>query len=306
MSNRLACALLACGLGRAALADDPAAALVRAQVEARLSRIAVDGPGVVAVAAVDLTSGERFGLNDELASAQGSAIKIPILMEVFKQAHQGALRLEDRITIERAGTVAGSGVLQHFQDGGSALSLHDLCVLMIVLSDNSATNLLIDRVGTENVNRTLAALGLEHTRLRRKMMDSAASARGDENTSSPAEAIRILQLLHGGRFVSAEISKQILAILSLPKDGDLRHGVPAEIPMAFKSGSVPGVATEWVIVSHPERPYAVVVMQSRVPPAAGDASARVFRELSELFYAYFAGRERFTPFGVSTDPTPWN
>src|SRR5690348_17503890 len=89
----------------------------------------------------------------------------------MRHAESGKLNLAERIDIHRAGLVGGSGVLQFLSDGGSAISLHDLAVLMVVLSDNSATNLLIDRVGMDNVNTMLDGLGLRQTCLARKMID---------------------------------------------------------------------------------------------------------------------------------------
>jgi beta-lactamase class A len=278
--------------------------ILRSKTEARLQQIVDHAPGALGLTAVDLTSGERFGFNQELVCAQGSAIKVPILMEVYKQAQQGKFELGERRTIAQQGMVGGSGVLQHFGAGSSALSVRDLCVLMIVLSDNSATNMLFDLVGMENVNRTLESLGTVRTRLRRKMMDSAASARGDENLSTPAEAVHILEILGRGDFINRQISEDILSILKLPKEGDLKAGIPAEVPLAFKAGSLPGVATEWAVVYLKDHAYAVAVMEGYLPAGDGQAS-KDFQEISSVLFEYFARRAFSNPYGVLTDPQSW-
>ena len=90
---------------------------------------------------------------------QGSAIKIPILIELFRRADSGDLKLTERMPLRAADQVGGSGLLQHFTDRGSELSLDDLAIPMIVLSDNTATNMLIDRLGMERVSKTMADLG---------------------------------------------------------------------------------------------------------------------------------------------------
>ena len=167
----------------------------------RIVEVANSTRGVVGVVVFDLTSGERFSFQDDFVFPQGSAIKIPILMEVYKQAGEGRFELIDKLEVGRAQQVGGSGVLKELGDGTSELSIRDLCVLMVLVSDNTATNILIDLVGIENVNRTLQLLGFERTRLRRRMIDQAASARGDENTSTPAEAARIMELLYQGEFL---------------------------------------------------------------------------------------------------------
>src|SRR5690606_29222999 len=110
------------------------------------------------------------------------------------------------------------------------------------LSDNSATNALLDLVGLPAINKTMKSLGMEHTLARRKMMDPAASARGEENISTPQEAASLLQLLYEGKFVDAATSATILEILKKNDRSGSRiaAGIPAEVPIAFKPGGIPG------------------------------------------------------------------
>ena len=191
--------------------------VIREKTHARLEEIASRTRGAAGVVVFDLTSGERFAANDDFVFPQGSAIKIPILMEVYKQAGEGRFPLTDKLEVSSTHQVGGSGVLKELGNSTSELAIRDLAVLMVLVSDNTATNMLIDLVGMENVNRTMQSLGLEKTRLRRRMIDQEASLRGDENTSTPAEAARIMEMLHEGEFLGREESEAILSILRKPK-----------------------------------------------------------------------------------------
>jgi beta-lactamase class A len=128
----------------------------------------------------------------------------------------------------------------------------------------------------ENVNRRLDSLACPHTRLRRVMMDTAASARGEENVSTPAEAARIMQVLAQGKFLSREISDEVLAILRKPKSTAVRKAVPEEISVATKPGGIPGVATEWAFVALPSQPYIIVLM------AKGGEETRFVQAFTEI------------------------
>ncbi len=134
--------------------------LLKAKTEAQLRDLAGRSSGVTGLAVLDLTNGEQFGVNENCLFPQASAIKIPVLMEVYKQAARGTFKLTDTRRIEKQDKTTGSGVLAFLGDGTVQMNLHDLCVLMIVLSDNTATNILIDLVGMAAVNETLDSLGL--------------------------------------------------------------------------------------------------------------------------------------------------
>lgn len=273
--------------------------LVHEKTEARLREIAAGVRGAMGIAALDLTSGERFAVNENLVFPQGSAIKIPILLEVYKQANAGKFQLTDLRWLNKADQVGGSGVLFELGDHTSQLSIRDLAVLMIVLSDNTATNMLIELVGMANVNQTLGALGLKQTRLQRKMLHTAASGRGEENLATPAEAARLMEILYRGEFLNRQVCDEILAILKKPKSGGINAALPAAIPVAFKPGGIAGVATEWAIVYLKERPYVAVVMENY---AIGEEAANAMQEISRTLYDYFWRLGNATRHGTYVDP----
>ncbi|SOC79380.1 beta-lactamase class A [Salinimicrobium sediminis] len=259
--------------------------MLKQKTEQRLQEIFNTSPAITGLVAVDLTSGEKIGWNSEVQFPQASSIKIPVLMEVFKQAHEGKFSLSDPLPLTSENTVGGTGILKHLEDP-AALSIKNLGILMIALSDNSATNALIDLVGMSEVNSTLKSLGMTNTLLQRKMMNSEASARGEENLATPADAAKILQLLYKGEFVSPEVSNEILDILKMTdrEDSRLAAGIPENVPIAFKPGFISGVSTEWTIVLLEQRPYAVALMESNKLP--GEAE-RVMEEVSEILFNYF-------------------
>jgi beta-lactamase class A len=275
-------------------------ALLAGKLRAELERIAREVPGVLGASVVDLTSGERFGVNDTLTFPQGSAIKIPVLVELFRQAEAGGLRLEERLPVRAADQAGGSGVLQHFGDATSQLSLGDLAVLMIVLSDNTATNLLIDRVGMEAVNRTMRELGFPGTRLQRKMIRPRESARGQENLSTPREAAELMARIHRCRLpVGGAGCREMRRILEIPKSGPLPAGLPPGLRVAWKPGGITGVQTAWGIVDLPGRPYALAVM---VNYSEGPAATQAIRSVSTAAHAYFSRLAGATPYGTRVDP----
>lgn len=277
-------------------AENARIADLRAKTQKQLEEIVAKFDGVMGLAAKDLTSGETFTVNPDMVFPQASAIKIPVLIELYRQAQAGALKLDERLDLKRSVMVGGSGVLQHFGDGSSALSLRDLAVLMIVLSDNTATNILIDRVGIERVNEMLARANLRETKLQRKMIDTESQRAGRENLSTPAEMIWLLGLLHQGRLLDSTHTGGVIDILKYPKNTALRRGIPQNVALASKTGGLSGVSCESGIVLLEGRPFAIAVMTTYAGPQAGAEEAMT--ESARRVYAYFDRVARSNPLGV--------
>jgi beta-lactamase class A len=259
--------------------------VLKSKTQKELMAVIDASPSIVGLAVMDLTSNETFFVNEQRVFTQASAIKIPILMEVFKQVHAGKIALADQKQVTASNRVGGSGILQQLQDPVS-ISLRDLCTLMITHSDNTATNVVISTIGMDNVNKTMQELGCTNTKLQRYMMDMAAAAQGRENVSTPAEAVRLLSLLYQGRFINKEVSDQVIAVLkkNARTGSRIAAKLPAQVPIAFKPGALVSVSTEWAIVYLNKRPYAIAVMENgRVP---GDSSETI-EKLSKIVYEYF-------------------
>ncbi|MFN7139559.1 MAG: serine hydrolase [Limisphaerales bacterium] len=277
-----------------AVAQPENLAVLREKTQKSLNEIANGSKGVIGFTVIDLTDGTRFSLNENLVFPQASAIKIAIMMEVYKQAQEGKFKLTDIRKIEKSDRTGGSGILKDLSNETLQLTIRDLCVLMIVLSDNSATNILIDLVGRENINQTMESLGLKDTRVRRRMMDTAASHRGDENTSTPKEAARIMELLHQGKFINRTACDDMISILKKGKTTALGEGLPKDVSIASKPGGITGVKTEWGIVQLKDRPYAIAIMENY---GSGEV-APAFTEISKTLHDYFSRLSKASPYGA--------
>jgi len=269
--------------------------ILRTKLDRELRRTVDSFSGVMGVQFVDLTDGARVGVNEQMLFPQASSIKVPILIELFRQAESRPTLLRERQRMTGATRTGGSGILEHFVEGSSELSNEDLAVLMIGLSDNTATDLLIDVVGIDSVNRTMASLGAPQTQLRRKMIRPEASLRGEENVSTPQEAAEIMvRIARCDLPVSPEACARIGRILAIPGGGAVRRAVPRDVAIASKSGGLAGVAVIWAIVEVPDRPFVFTAMTSY---GDGDGNQAIERA-ARAAYDHAARLARATPFGV--------
>lgn len=260
-----------------------------------LESLVAAAPGVVGVSIEDLTSGERFAVNDSLSFPTASAIKVPLLIELFRQSDMGILKLGARVELRPSDRAGGDGVAQFFSAGGSALSLRDLAVLVSTLSDNTATNVLIDRVGMARVNTLLDSLSLSELRLRRAMIRPAESARGNENVATPRSAARLMvRLANCDLPLRRATCDDLRRLLELPKRGTVSDVVTDGTPLAWKPGTLDGVSTAFALVRLRGRPYVMAVMVSY----AGSHADDVVRSVVRLTHAYFVSLASVTPYGV--------
>lgn len=216
--------------------------------------------GVMGVAIDDLSTGEQFFLHENEVFAQASSIKIAVLANLYLQAQQGKLKLTDLYTVQASDLVADSDIMGGLTPGVTRITLRDLATMMVAVSDNSATNVLIDRVGMNNVNAMLDGLSLTHTRLRRKMMDLDAAKQGRENISTPREMMTLLAALYQGKVLNKESTADFFKMLSTNKDSWIPRDLPADIKIANKPGSLEGVRNDSGVVFVEGRPYVICVM----------------------------------------------
>lgn len=281
------------------LSVSPAAQEPRSRVELRektqkqLAAIADGLDGVMGYVIVDIASGERFERMGGDAFPLASTIKLAILYEMFKQADEGRLRIDESRPLDRRHVVGGSGVLAELD--APAMSLRDYAVLMIVLSDNSATNLLIDVVGMENVTQRMNGLGMPTLKLRRRMIDTEAARRGDENVGSPADVAKLLGIIDRGDGLSKGSRDAMLTILRKAKSSALRDGVPSGVAVANKPGGLEGVAVDAGIVYLSDRPYIFVATTTYLK--SGAAGQAAIRAASQAAFDYFNRIARSSEYG---------
>ncbi len=253
------------------------------QTRTRLEKVADGVDGVMGYAIVDLTSGQRFGRLDTRIFPTASTIKLAILYELFKQAEEHRLTLDDQVRLDRTRAVPG-GIL--YELGTPVLSLRDYANVMVIESDNTATNVLITTLGMDAVTARMAGLGLRETKLRRYMIDLDAARQGRENVSTPAEIARLLEIIHRGEGLSRASRDEAIAILEKPKESPVRRAVPGSVTIASKSGSLEGVRADTAIVYAKNRPFVFVAMTTWLEDdEAGDAA---IQDLARVAYACFA------------------
>ncbi|MCY3563194.1 MAG: serine hydrolase [Acidimicrobiia bacterium] len=228
------------------------------RLEKRSRQRVEDFEGVAAVSVLDLERGDGFSIRGDEVFPTASSIKIHILTQLLARAERGEIDLTDRVRITHEMYGRGSGVI-HYMESEPELSVLDIAILMIIVSDNTSTNMCIDWAGMEATNALLDDMGLTETRLRRKMMDSQAIDRGEENVSTPNELVAMMEMLYRGK-PSPGVADQVLRILGKPKSTPLNRALPSNLAVANKSGGMERVRCDVGIVFLPERPYAITVM----------------------------------------------
>jgi beta-lactamase class A len=144
------------------------------------------------------------------------------------------------------------------------------------------------------INCSLVRLGLTQIRIRRKMIDQKASARGDENISTPRAAMLLMEKLYRGEVINKRLSDNLIETLKLRKNSPIPRLLPANVAIANKPGGIEGAACDWGLVFVPNRPYAIAVMTNYIDAGADEAIAKV----SKLTYDYFAKIARSTRYGA--------
>jgi beta-lactamase class A len=173
--------------------------------------------------------------------------------------------------------------------------------MMVAVSDNSATNVLIDRIGMENVNSMLDSMGLAHTRLRRKMMDLEAAKQGRENISTPREMMMLLGSVYRGKLLNKESTAEFFKVLSTNKDSWIPRDLPADVKIANKPGALEGVRNDSGIVFVEGRPYVICVMTAFLENERDGEEA--ISKVSQAAWKMFDRLSRASEYGRVVSPS---
>jgi beta-lactamase class A len=270
------------------------------KLQADIRRVDDQLDGVMAVALKDLASGEEFLIHGDEIMPQASSIKIAVLADFYLQAQQGKLKVTDEYVVRQQDLVPGSDIMLGLTPGVTRLTLRDLATMMVAVSDNSATNVLIDRLGIDNINNMLEGLGLHATRLRRKMMDLKAAAEGRENVSTPHEMMALLETVYAGKLLNKEMTADFMKMLSTHKESSMLQGLPDDAVAANKPGELEAVRNDSGIVLVKNRPYILCVMTAYLKDER-DGSAAI-RKIAALTYSYFDRVGRASEYGRVVSP----
>ena len=243
-------------------------------------------PGSVSYYYEDLVSGAREAHAAASPLVAASVIKLPILVEAFRQMEAGEANPDERFVVDGGCKLPSCGALSYMHDGLEVTFL-DLVTLMIILSDNTATNLVIDRLGMERINRTIERLGLSHTVLRRRLFDAEAAGRGLQNTVSAEDMGKLLGDLYRGEIVSPAASEAMLQILSDQRlNGKLPFYLHAKgVRIAHKTGEDYGITHDVGIV-YAKRPFVLCILSeetdvAQTERAMQDVSLRLYQRTED-------------------------
>jgi beta-lactamase class A len=303
----LALSSAAFGQQKPEAARDTGGDLLWKKLESRVEEAAGRLDGVMGVAVLDLTAGRILLRNADRVFPAASSIKIAILLELYRQDQEaragakGKAKLNDSYTFDPKDLVEDSQIMAGLTPGVTGVTNRDLAQFMVAVSDNAATNVLIDRVGMQNVNATMRNLGLTKTMLRRKMMDIAAARRGDENVATPQEMVRLLEMIYKGKALNKELTDELIKQLkTLKKDSYLSYELPAAVELADKPGTLDGVRNDSGIVFAQNRPFAISVMTAY--DRDEKAAERAISEVALEAYHYFEMRGKTSEYGRILPP----
>jgi beta-lactamase class A len=220
-----------------------------AAIEA-LIRDAEQTGGVVGVAIYGV-EGELFSHHGDRQFRAASTIKVPIMIETYREIERGALTLDDSYRLRDEDRIPGSGVLGHLH-AGLELTLADLLYLMIAVSDNTATNLILDRVGLEAVNETMQSLGMKNSILGRRILGHLPKEGDPENWATPRDFALAIQAIVAGDAAAPESCARMLE--TLEHQGEIRRISRfllggADIRWGTKPGDLPGIVNDVGFVS---------------------------------------------------------
>lgn len=234
-----------------------------------LDRVTNAHRGIVGYSITNLDTGEHLEQRGDEPFSTASLIKVPILVTLFDLAEQKQLTLDDPIVLTEIDKVGGAGQLQYLRTP-LTLRLWDAAYLMTTLSDNTATNLILDRIKIRRVWQKMEALGLPHTKVHSGSMTRIASVAPDSSAkyglgvTTPNEMAHLFALLAQGKAVTPAADSTMLQILSRNEDDTKLARFAYGIRLAHKSGDVDAARTDCGLFSLPARVVACVLTKENV------------------------------------------
>jgi len=244
-------------------------------IDQRVQAAIQDFPGTVSLYAKNLDTGTSYEIRADAPVPTASTIKLPIVVELFAEVEERRLDWNQKLQLTDRDKVSGTGVLTELS-GGDLLPIRDLMHLMIVVSDNTATNLILDRIGGDAVNQRMARLGLKQTVVMRKIMQTKPEGFTDEGRkpgndrwgtgrSCPRDMVILLEKLYRGQLVSKPASEEMITVLKRQRD---LQGVGRDMKdtvTASKSGALDHLRSEVAIVYSQHGAVAMAITVNNIP-----------------------------------------
>ena len=231
----------------------------------KIEKIISQVEGNVCINFYDLNKNNGFSVNGDKKVLSASMIKLLILAELMKKIFENKFSLSDTVMMANFMKIGGDGVLKELNTGHH-FTLKELATLMIIVSDNQATNILIDFLGMENINQLGKELDLKETFLGRKMMDAEARKKGYDNYICADDISLLLKLIYQEKLINKEASQLMLDILLRQQQGErLQRYLPSDIKIAHKCGDLDNLENDGGIIWLGDRAYILVVLTNGMP-----------------------------------------
>jgi D-alanyl-D-alanine carboxypeptidase (penicillin-binding protein 5/6)/beta-lactamase class A len=246
----------------------PAASAADDTLADRLARLASGHQGKVAIAVKSLAGKEAVYIDADEVLPTASLIKFPVMLELYMQMLEGKVKLEDMVTLKNADKVPGSGILTYHFSDGATFPLRDAARLMMVYSDNTATNLILDKIGIASTGKRMKAWGFPNTKIHAKVfrasttsIDPEGSKKYGLGSTTAREMVGLLEKLYRSDLASPEACKEMIGHMKKCDDGTkLKRFLPEKIEVAHKTGTVDDVKTDAGILFLPTGPVAICVL----------------------------------------------
>ncbi len=251
----------------------------------------------IALSVYDLESGLEINVNADESFHPASTVKVHMMMEIFHQAEQGKISLEERIPIYNSFTSVADGSpfslsveddseKSLYERIGQAETVRELTRLMIVRSGNLATNILLDKVGADNVNAFLESLNIRNVAVRRGMYDLAALRSGINNSASARGLTQTMRVLAEGKVLSEQASAEMVRIMS---EQEFNESIPALLPKSLKVAHKTGWSDEFyhdtgIVYPENRKPYAISIMTKGFPEDNENEAHDCMAKISKMVY----------------------
>jgi beta-lactamase class A len=223
--------------------------------------------GKVAIAVKHLPSGQSFYLNADEVMGTASLIKFPVLIETYYQVHEGKIKLSDPVTLRKEDMVPGSGVLTNHFSPGLTFPLADAVSLMIAHSDNTATNLVLDKIGIASVGKRMKSLGFPHTSIYAKVfkrstssIDMDSSKKYGLGSTTAREMVGLFEMLNSNKLVDAASCRAMVATLKKCEDLAKFPRYLNGVAVAHKTGSLDDAKNDAGLIYLKGGPVALCVL----------------------------------------------
>lgn len=260
----------------------------------QLEKLASNPAAPTGVAIRDLKTGKEYFVRGDQIFSQAGLSKLHILAALMSESAAGRIDIAAKQTLASPDKLPG-GVLHRLGDGTVTMSLRDYATLMVAIDDNTAANILLNRIGSASVRKTIATLGVRDVHFAGL---TTSTQKPEDNTASPRGLLQCLAAFYDGPVFDSVTRKQFFDVLGTPAQGSFRAGVPAQIPIASKSGIRGALRNNAAIVSLKNHPYAIVIMvqpPSPSDPTAGNDASRIVTKISALACDYFSRLEPAEP-----------